>query len=200
MRLLGSAMLAAALLTAVAGAVTAAVGARRGDPALQARGRRCAALLLTETTLAFAVLEVAFGRSDFSYATVAAHSSLGTPFFYQLTAAWSSQEGSLLLWLWLLSGWTVLSARLTHRRLGDVAAYAQAVLLCFGAFFAGLLVSLASPFAGLATAPADGAGLDPLLRARIAPEEHDRAEQELFAAVLETKRLREEDRSSYTTS
>jgi len=94
----------------------------------------------------------------------------------------------------------VLSARLTHRRLGDVAAYAQAVLLCFGAFFAGLLVSLASPFAGLATAPADGAGLDPLLRARIAPEEHDRAEQELFAAVLEPKRLPEEDRSSYTTS
>jgi cytochrome c-type biogenesis protein CcmF len=164
MRLLGSAMLAAALLTAAGGALVSAVGARRGDPTLQALGRRCTLLLLAEVTLAFVILEVAFGRSDFSYATVAAHSSLETPFAYRLSAAWSSQEGSLLLWLWLLSAWTALSVRLAYRGLGEVAAYAQAVLLCFGAFFAGLLVLLASPFSALGTPPADGVGLDPLLR------------------------------------
>ena len=48
---------------------------------------------------AFAILESAFLRSDFSFALVASHSSTTTPLFYRLTAVWSSQEGSLLLWV-----------------------------------------------------------------------------------------------------
>jgi cytochrome c-type biogenesis protein CcmF len=115
-------------------------------------------------TVAFAVLELAFATSDFSFVTVAGHSGLTTPFLYRLGAAWSSQEGSLLLWLWLLSIWASLAIRLTHRRLADLAPYAQSVLLGFAAFFAGLLVLLASPFERALPAPLDGAGLNPLLR------------------------------------
>jgi cytochrome c-type biogenesis protein CcmF len=49
------------------------------------------------------LLEIAFLRNDFHFALVADHSSTTTPTFYRLTAMWSSQEGSLLLWAWVLS-------------------------------------------------------------------------------------------------
>src|SRR5437764_2983553 len=114
-------------------------------------------------TLAFVLLEAAFLRSDFSYNVVAAHSSTTTPTFYKLAAAWSSQEGSLLLWVFLLSVWSSLILFLTRRKVREIAPYATAVLLGFGAFFTSLTVFLANPFATSARPPVQGAGLDPLL-------------------------------------
>ena len=110
------------------------------------------------------VLEIAFLRTDLSFTIVASHSSTTTEWFYRAAAAWSSQEGSLLLWLWLLSVWSSLVLFLTRNRLRDVAPYATAVLLGFGAFFGGLLVFAVSPFGVLANPPAEGVGLNPLLR------------------------------------
>jgi cytochrome c-type biogenesis protein CcmF len=77
---------------------------------------------------------------------------------------WSSQEGSLLLWVLLLSLWSSAILFLTRRKMREVAPYATAVLLGFAAFFCGLLVFLESPFATLAAPPAEGNGLNPLLR------------------------------------
>jgi cytochrome c-type biogenesis protein CcmF len=115
-------------------------------------------------TVAFAILESAFIRSDFSSAVVASHSSTTTPLYYRASAMWSSQEGSLLLWMWLLSLWSSLALFLSRKRLRDVAPYATAVLLGFAAFFGSLLVFAVNPFAVSATTPAQGSGLNPLLR------------------------------------
>ena len=52
------------------------------------------------------MLEAAFLRSDFALSVVADHSSTTTPTFYRATAVWSSQEGSLLLWVMLLGLWS----------------------------------------------------------------------------------------------
>jgi cytochrome c-type biogenesis protein CcmF len=120
----------------------------------------CAGLL----TGAFLVLELAFLRSDFSFAVVTSHSSTTTPLFYKGAAAWSSQEGSLLLWVWLLSLWSSLVLFLTRKRLRDVVPYATAVLLGMVVFFATLLAFFESPFTQLAMVPAEGQGLNPLLR------------------------------------
>ena len=109
------------------------------------------------------ILQLAFVRSDFSFELVASHSSTTTPLFYKLTAVWSSQEGSLLLWALLLSLWSSAILFLTRRRLREVAPYATAVLLGFGAFFVGIMVFLESPFTSVAPV-AEGAGLNPLLR------------------------------------
>ena len=81
--------------------------------------------------VSFAVLEAAFLRSDFALRVVADHSSTTTPAFYRATAVWSSQEGSLLLWVVLLSLWSSLILFLTRRRVREVAPYATAVLLGF---------------------------------------------------------------------
>ena len=113
---------------------------------------------------AFVVLEAAFLRSDFSFELVATHSSTTTPAFYRATAAWSSQEGSLLLWVMLLSFWSSLILFLTRRRAREIAPYATAVLLGLGAFFCGLLVFLESPFAQASPVPVEGTGLNPILR------------------------------------
>ncbi len=160
----GRACLILALAVCVYGIAASLYGARAGRRDWADSGRRAVYGLAVLATAAFAVLEVAFLRSDFSYAVVATHSSTTTPGFYKAAAAWSSQEGSLLLWVWLLSLWSSLVLFLVRRRLRDVAPYATAVLLGFGAFFSGLLVFAASPFETLAAAPAEGSGLNPLLR------------------------------------
>ncbi|HWH13055.1 MAG TPA: cytochrome c-type biogenesis CcmF C-terminal domain-containing protein [Solirubrobacteraceae bacterium] len=162
--LVGRAALVLALCVCVYGIGASLYGARTGRREWVDSGRRSVYALAFIVTVAFGILELAFLRSDFSYDTVANTSSLTTPTFYKAAAVWSSQEGSLLLWLLLLSLWSSLAIFLTRKTLREVVPYATAVLLGFGAFFASMTVFLATPFATTHPAPTDGAGLDPLLR------------------------------------
>jgi cytochrome c-type biogenesis protein CcmF len=161
---LGRACLILGLVIAPAGALASVYGARARRRDWVAVGRRSVYALAAVLTIAFCVLEAAFLRSDFSFRVVATHSSVATPAFYKAAALWSSQEGSLLLWLWLLSLWSSLVLFLTRDRLRELTPYATAVLLGFATFFAVLVVFLANPFQLLDPAPADGTGLQPLLR------------------------------------
>src|SRR5215204_4601713 len=153
-----------ALLIALYGIAASLYGARSGEWNWVDSGRRAVYALAGVLTVAFVILEAAFLRSDFSFALVGSHSSTTTPAFYKATAVWSSQEGSLLLWVWLLAIWSSLVLFATRRRLREIAPYATAILLGFAAFFAALVVFLASPFGPADPAPAEGAGLQPLLR------------------------------------
>ena len=164
MATVGRACLFLALGISLYGVVASLAGARLRDERWIASGRRAIYALAGVLTVAFVVLEAAFLRSDLQFAVVASHSSTTTPAFYRATAMWSSQEGSLLLWVFLLSLWSALVFALLRRRLRDAAPYAAAVLLGMAAFFCTLLVFLESPFALLANPPAEGAGLNPLLR------------------------------------
>src|SRR5918992_1566387 len=156
--------LAAALAISVYGIGASLYGARTGRREYVDSGRRAVYALAGMLVVAMLILQLAFVRSDFSFALVASHSSTTTPLFYRMTAVWSSQEGSLLLWVLLLSLWSSAILYLTRNKLREVAPYATAVLLGFGAFFCALLVFLESPFQALAAPPPEGAGLNPLLR------------------------------------
>ena len=115
------------------------------------------------TAVASAVLLSALARHDFSFQYVAEHTSRELPLGYTLTAFWGGQEGSLLLWLLVLGGYSV-TAVLTARRAGrEVLAWVVPTLGLVGTFFALLLVFVSSPFATQAAA-ADGAGLNPSLQ------------------------------------
>ena len=164
MTALGPVLLPAALAIAVYGVAASIYGVRARRPAWVQSGSRAVYALAAVLTLAFAILEAAFLRSDFSLAVVAEHSSTTTPAFYRAAAAWSAQEGSLLLWVWLLSLWSSAALFASRGRMRDVAAYAQAVLLGFAGFFTALLVFLADPFQPLHPTPHQGLGLNPLLR------------------------------------
>jgi cytochrome c-type biogenesis protein CcmF len=127
-------------------------------------GRRSVYALAGILSVAVLVLEIAFLRDDFVFNTVADTSSRTTPGLYKAAAIWSSQEGSLLVWAWLMSLWSSLALFLTRRRIREVAAYATAIMLGLGAFFVFLMVVYANPFATTHPVPAEGVGLDPLLR------------------------------------
>jgi cytochrome c-type biogenesis protein CcmF len=161
---LGRVLLVVALALEAYGIGASVYGVRARRPAWVESGRRAVYALAVVLTLTFAILVAAFVRSDFSLAVVAEHSSTTTPAFYRAAAAWSAQEGSLLLWVWLLSVWSSAALFLTRGRLRDVAAWAQAVLLGFAGFFTMLLLFLADPFERLHPAPQQGVGLSPLLR------------------------------------
>jgi cytochrome c-type biogenesis protein CcmF len=160
----GRACLVLALAICLYGIGASLYGARARRREFVDSGRRAVYALAGTVLVAFAILEVAFIRSDFGFELVASHSSTTTPFFYRAASVWSSQEGSLLLWVLLLSLWSSLILFLTRRRAREIAPYATAVLLGFGAFFTSLLVFLETPFSQLAPAPAEGVGLNPLLR------------------------------------
>ena len=161
---LGFACLLLALAVCAYGIGASLYGVRSGRVEFSESGRRSVYALAGILTVAMIVLEVAFLRNDFTFNTVADTSSRTTPALYRAAAVWSSQEGSLLLWAWLLSLWSSLALFLTRKRLRDVAAYATAILLGFGGFFVALMVFYANPFATTHPAPPEGAGLDPLLR------------------------------------
>ena len=161
----GKACLILALGVCLYGIGASVYGARAGRREWVASGRRAVYALAGVALVAFVILQAAFLRSDFSFALVTSHSSTTTPAFYRATAVWSSQEGSLLLWLTLLALWSSLILFVTRRRLREIAPYATAVLLGLGAFFAALLVFLESPFdQTIGPVPAEGVGLNPLLR------------------------------------
>ena len=162
---LGSAALALAFLTAVFAVVAALIG-RHGDRRWIDTSRRAVYALCALLTLCVVVIEVAFASDDFSFNIVQQHSSIETPTFYKLAAMWSSQEGSLLLWAWVLSIASSLALFATRDKLRELVPYATAVMMGVASFFVGLMLFApdVNPFATLSPAPADGVGLNPLLQ------------------------------------
>src|SRR3954454_14108155 len=162
MATVGRACLILALATCAYGVVASLYGARARRPDWAESGRRSVYALFLLTSVAFVILEIAFIRSDFTFSVVASHSSTTTEGFYRVAAAWSSQEGSLLLWLWLLSLLSSLVLFLTPGQLRDVPRSGPAVLLGYAAFSAGLLVSAGTPSTPLPNPPQEGIGLNAL--------------------------------------
>jgi cytochrome c-type biogenesis protein CcmF len=115
------------------------------------------------TLVAAAILASALVRHDFSFVYVASHTSRTLPTVYALTAFWGGQEGSLLLWLLILTGYGALAVMLNRRLLKDLVAWVVPVIAGIATFFSFVLVFVASPF-DTQTAPLDGAGLTPSLQ------------------------------------
>jgi cytochrome c-type biogenesis protein CcmF len=160
----GSACLAIGLVTALYAVGASVRGALTGRREWVTSGRRAIYCLAALCVGAFAILEAAFLRSDFSYALVAEGSSTDTPTFYKVTAVWATQDGSLLLWATLLALFASAVLFLTRRSLREIAPWATAVLGVVAAFFLLLMLGWENPFDTLAVAPQEGAGLNPLLR------------------------------------
>ena len=160
----GSAALTVGLLAALYAVGASLYGAVSGRREWVTSGRRAVYCVAGLCVLAFAILESAFLRSDFSFKLVAEGSSTDTPTFYKVTALWATQDGSLLLWATLLGLFASAVLFITRRSLRDIAPWATAVLGAVAAFFLFLMVGWENPFGTLANPPAEGAGLNPLLR------------------------------------
>ncbi|MHB8468578.1 MAG: heme lyase CcmF/NrfE family subunit [Gaiellaceae bacterium] len=128
---------------------------RRRRLALSAQNALLAAF--GTTAVAAGVLWAALARRDLSFVYVASHTSKSLPLGYALSAFWGGQEGSLLLWLLILTGYAALAVWL-NRRTRELVAWAVPVLAGVSVFFAFMLCFVSSPFA-TSPAPADGAGM-----------------------------------------
>jgi cytochrome c-type biogenesis protein CcmF len=162
---LGSALLGLAFLSAL-GAGALALAGRNGDERRLLLSRRVVYAFCGLLTACVAIIEIAFAGNDFSFNIVQQHSSIETPPFYKMAAMWSSQEGSLLLWAWVLSIAAAAALYATRNRLRDLVPWATAAMMGVAAFFTGLMLFApgVDPFATLDPAPADGVGLNPLLQ------------------------------------
>src|ERR1700743_962809 len=151
----GRVLLILSLLASVYGLGASLYGARSGQHEWVDSGRRAMYSILGMSAIAFVILDGAFISSNFSYNIVATGSSTTTPFFYRAAAIWATQQGSLLLWVLLLSSWSGLGLFLTRRRVPQIVPYAQAVLFGLCTFFVGLNVLFANPFATSSNAPSE---------------------------------------------
>ena len=126
--------------------------------------RWLALALFATVTAAVAILVHALFTDDFSFRYVASQSSRYMPRAYKISALWSGQEGSLLFWLWLLSGYTAAVAWTAGRAAPGLLPYALGILGAVASFFALLVAFVSDPFVALPNPPADGAGMNPLLQ------------------------------------
>jgi cytochrome c-type biogenesis protein CcmF len=140
------------------------VGAWRVKPVWMSVARPAVTGQFVFVATAFACLVYAFVTDDFSVEYVASTSNSQLPLFYRVTAVWGAHEGSLLLWVLILSLWSVAVAAFSR---GLPQSFASRVLGVMGLISAGFMLFTlwtSNPFKRLIPAAADGADLNPVLQ------------------------------------
>jgi len=153
-----------AFALAMVQALAPAVARLAGAPALAWLSVRAAMLVFAFTSLGGLLLVHAFVSGNFSVAYVAQHSNSLLPLFYKVTALWGGHEGSLYLWAWVLTLYTLVVAWHGRRRYAQHLPSILAVQGWLVVGFFGLILFLSNPFERLLPAPADGNDLNPLLQ------------------------------------
>jgi cytochrome c-type biogenesis protein CcmF len=140
-------------------------GVQRGDQMAMAAARYLSFAQFLFTTIATACLVYAFMTDDFSVDIVAAQSNSLLPNAYKFSAMWGGHEGSLLLWLEILTLWTVAVAIFSRQLPRDILARVLAVMGMIAVGFFSFSLFTSNPFARhLLNVPSDGQDLNPLLQ------------------------------------
>ena len=160
---LGRAALVICLGLSLYAVVAGGYGAFRGRRRLSESARNALIAAFAAASVASLVLVVALLRDDFSFSYVAAHSARDLPGLYTMSAFWSGQEGSLLLWLLVLTAYAAAVVVANRRSAPDLVAWVVPVLGGIVVFFAFMLVVISSPF-NTQAAPPNGLGLNPSLQ------------------------------------
>jgi cytochrome c-type biogenesis protein CcmF len=153
-----------AFALAIVQALAPAAARVAGAPALAWLSVRAAMLVFAFTSLGGLLLIHAFVSGNFSVQYVAQHSNSLLPVFYKVTALWGGHEGSLYLWAWILTLYTVVVAWHGRRRYAEHLPLILAVQGWLVTGFFGLILFLSNPFERLLPAPPDGNDLNPLLQ------------------------------------
>ncbi|SPY72691.1 Cytochrome c-type biogenesis protein CcmF [Providencia alcalifaciens] len=140
-------------------------GVSRNDTRLMAASRPLAWLLFLCLAGAFLVLVNAFVVNDFSVTYVANNSNTQLPIWYRVAATWGAHEGSLLLWVLLMSGWTFAVALCSYRMPLDIVARVLAIMGMVSVGFLLFIIFTSNPFSRTLPAfPIEGRDLNPLLQ------------------------------------
>ncbi|MFO1415255.1 MAG: heme lyase CcmF/NrfE family subunit [Burkholderiales bacterium] len=161
---LGHFALILALLVAIAQGTLPLVGAQRRDASLMALAKPAAAAQFLLVAFAFGCLTYSFAVSDFSVELVAQHSNTQLPIYYRIAATWGSHEGSLLLWLLMLTAWAMALVLRSKNLPAQLLARVMAVMGLVGVGFLLFLLFTSNPFLRLIPAAPEGRDLNPLLQ------------------------------------
>ena len=161
---LGIISLVLALGFAVYTVIAAVMGGVRNQSQLVASAKRGTLIVTFFMLLASAALVISFLFHDFGVVYVANQSNSSMPWYYIAAAFYSGQEGSLLYWALMLSVFSAIFVFTSRRTPRTLIPYVLATLMSIEIFFVLMLATVSSPFVRFAHAPADGAGLNPLLR------------------------------------
>jgi cytochrome c-type biogenesis protein CcmF len=169
METLGAFAILVAFCLAIYSFLASVIGAWRKRPFLTVSGQRAIYGIWMLITVASGVLVYALLTSDFRFAYVAERSNRAMPAVYKFAAWWGGQEGSLLLWSWLLSCYSAIVVFANRRKHRDMMPWVQATLMSTQIFFLILNCFIESPFQVLSvgrgvTSVTDGQGLNPLLQ------------------------------------
>ncbi|MBI2754716.1 MAG: heme lyase CcmF/NrfE family subunit [Betaproteobacteria bacterium] len=161
---LGHFALILALCVALAQGLVPLAGAVRGDARWIAFARPAAAVQFVLVACAFGALAWSFAQNDFSVAYVATNSNTKLPLAYRLSAVWGGHEGSLLLWILMLAGWTLAIALASGSLPEAMVGRTIGVLGLVAAAFHTFILFTSNPFERLIPAAAEGRDLNPLLQ------------------------------------
>ncbi len=161
---IGHFALVLALCLALVLAIFPLAGTLSRTPAWVAMARPLAWGQFSFLTLAFLCLAQAFLTDDFSVAYVAQNSNTQMPTLYKISAVWGAHEGSLLLWAFMLGGWTAAIAAFSHNLPEAVVARVLSVMGMISIGFLLFLLVTSNPFERLFPMPPEGRDLNPLLQ------------------------------------
>jgi cytochrome c-type biogenesis protein CcmF len=153
-----------ALLMALVQGTLPLIGAARGKTAWIRLARPAAQAMFVYVAIAFACLAYAFATSDFSVLYVAEHSNSQLPLHYRIAAVWGGHEGSMLLWMLILGGWTCAVTLFSRNLPEDMVARVLGVLGLVAIGFLLFILLTSNPFERLVPAAPDGNDLNPLLQ------------------------------------
>lgn len=161
---LGNFALILAMLLALIQGTLPIIGAARGIPSWIALARPVVQGQFVFIGIAFGCLAASFINNDFSVLNVAANSNSELPIHFRFAATWGSHEGSLLLWVLLLAGWSVAVSVFSRQLPEDMVARVLGVLGLVSVGFLLFLLFTSNPFDRLLPAAMEGSDLNPLLQ------------------------------------
>ena len=161
---LGHFTLILALFVAIALGTLPLIGAARNDGAMMALAPPAARTLFALVAFAFGCLAYCFVTSDFSVENVALHSNSRLPAYYRFAATWGSHDGSLVLWVLMLTGWAAAVTLFSRNLPAVVLARVLAVMGLIAVGFLLFLLFTSNPFARLLPPAPEGQDLNPLLQ------------------------------------
>ena len=161
---LGHFALILALAVAAYQLVVPLLGAARGDVGLMNSARVAAMLQLLLISIAFGTLIHAYIVSDFSVLNVAENSHSDKPLIYKIAGTWGNHEGSMLLWVFILSLFGAAVAVFGNNLPLALKARVLSVQASIGLAFLVFIEVASNPFIRLANPPINGNGLNPVLQ------------------------------------
>src|SRR5574343_1585916 len=140
------------------------IGAHQNRLTWVAVARPAATAMALLVTFAFACLTQAFVANDFSVVYVAQHSNSLLPIQYRIAGVWGGHEGSLLLWILMLTWWAFLVARFSRELPDAMVARVLGTLGLVGFGFLLFILITSNPFERLLHGAGEGRDLTPLLQ------------------------------------